>query len=84
MSGPTRYQHRRMHALWKVAQVQDRDDRLRLTSAIIGRPLATSNELTERDADRVIDYMAAVDDEGPGALAVKASRWLDQQRRDGR
>lgn len=76
MTGPTRYQHRRMHALWKVAQVRDREDRLRLTSAIVGRPITSSKELTERQADQVIEYMATVDDEGPGALAVKAARWL--------
>lgn len=80
MSGPSRYQHRRMHALWKVAQVRDRDDRLRLTSAVVGRAVATSNDLDEAEADRLIEYMATVDDEGPGALAVKAARWLEQNR----
>lgn len=44
-SGPTSEQHRHMHALWKVAGVTDRDDRLALTSSIVGRPLTTSNQM---------------------------------------
>lgn len=71
---PTPGQHRRMHLYWARAEVTDRDDRLALTSAIVARPLATSNELTADEANEVIGYLAHLHD--AGQLAAKARRWL--------
>ena len=35
MNGPTQEQHRHMHALWRLAGVTNREDRLALTGAIM-------------------------------------------------
>jgi hypothetical protein len=80
MPGPTRYQHRRMHALWRSAGLQGTDrrrDRIRLTGRFVDRPeLTTSDELTEAQADQLIDYMAGLDREG--RLATVVATWLVQ------
>jgi hypothetical protein len=57
-------QHKHMHALWREAGMTDRDDRLRFTAEIIGRPVASSKELTGRDADAVI---------------TRLKSWIDKQ-----
>jgi hypothetical protein len=74
MTGPTVEQHRHMHALWHVAGVEDRGDRLALTSQIVGRRLVTSNDLTAGEAARVIRYLQGLDDRGE--LASRAAEWL--------
>lgn len=81
MTGPTERQHRHMHAMWREAGVSDRDDRLALTGAIVGRPLATSNDLDTREADAVIEYMRVAAD--AGLLADKAAAWLAGHRTAG-
>lgn len=50
-------QHRRMHALWRklgYGGEENRDNRLTITSKIVGRELESSTALTYREADRVI------------------------------
>jgi len=78
-NGPAPAQHRKMHALWKVAGVTDRGDRLALTGQIVGRELATSNDLDSRDANAVIEYLVQLDE--AGVLASKAAGWLAEHRR---
>lgn len=74
LRGPWRWQHRRMHRLWNQAKVADRDDRLALTAAIVGRPVASSSELTVTEADLVTHYLQRLDD--AGVLADKARAYL--------
>ena len=81
MNGPTQEQHRHMHALWRLAGVTNREDRLALTGAIVGRALATSSDLTTRDADTIIEYMRVNADSG--LLADKAAAWLAAHRTAG-
>lgn len=78
--GPSVAQHRRMHVLWRLAGVGARADRLLLTAAIVGRPLATSSDLSEREAARVIRYMEALDH--LGELRSKAAEWLAAHRNE--
>lgn len=78
--GPSPAQHRRMHVLWRLAGVGARADRLLLTAAIVGRPLVTSSDLSEREAARVIRYMEALDH--LGELESKAAEWLAAHRNE--
>lgn len=78
MTGPSRGQHRAMHRLWNIAAVPDRADRLALTGAIVGRTLASSNELTAIEALEVIDYLSRL--AADGRLADRAREWLDAHR----
>lgn len=81
---PTRYQHRRMHALWRTAGLQGPDrrpDRIRLTARFVARPeLISSDQLTEDQADRLIEYMAGLDRDG--RLATVVATWLVQNPKD--
>jgi hypothetical protein len=78
MTGPTQPQHRNMHRLWRIAEVPDRSDRLALTGAIVGRQLASSNELTAIEALDVIDYLSRLAQ--AGQLAERARAFLEQHR----
>jgi hypothetical protein len=78
MTGPSQPQHRNMHRLWRIAEVPDRADRLALTGAIVGRTLASSNELTATEALDVIDYLSRLAD--AGQLAERARAWLAEHR----
>jgi hypothetical protein len=54
----TQDQHKHMHALWhEAAAFEDRDERLRFTSEIVGRRIESSSTLTSAEADRVIDRL---------------------------
>jgi hypothetical protein len=75
---PTQQQHRAMHALWREAGVTDRADRLALAGASVGRPLATSNDLSEAEADELIAYMRRLN--RAGLLATTASAFLARSR----
>lgn len=79
VTGPTTEQHRRMHLYWRRARVADRGDRLALTGAIVGRPLATSDELTREEATAVLRYLRRLDD--TNTLAGKAAAWLAEHGR---
>lgn len=72
-------QHAHMHALWAKAELTDRGDRLALTSLLVGRRIASSSELTETEADVVIDALSGAD-RGTGALYQQVSAWLDEAR----
>jgi len=68
-----------MHVLWRLAGVTDRAQRLALTARAVGRPLVTSSDLTEREADVLITYMQELDDRA--ALRDTAQAWLVAYRR---
>jgi hypothetical protein len=58
----TEAQHRRMHALWRdlgFAGEANRGVRLDVTGKLVGRQLDSSAELTEREADLVIEALVA-------------------------
>lgn len=78
--GPSARQHRRMHVLWRLAGVDQRADRLLLTSAIVQRPLVTSSDLTPDEAAQVIRYMELLDN--AGCLRERAAAWLAAHRRE--
>lgn len=56
-SKPSAAQNRKMHALFRDAEVTDRDERLVLTGLLLGRQLDTSAGLTPADANTVIDQL---------------------------
>ena len=69
ITGP---QRRRMMALFRRRKMDDRRERLRYASGLVGRTLKSSNDLTVAEADRVIDELEAAasrapvdDDEAP-------------------
>lgn len=53
----TQSQLKKMHALFGQAEWNDRDDRLRAASALAGRELSSSTDLTRDEASRVIDAL---------------------------
>lgn len=57
-TGPTEGQNRLMHRMFGDLGITDRAERLEFTSAIVGRVLTSSTELTRGDASRLIDHMA--------------------------
>jgi hypothetical protein len=61
---PTPAQHRQMHALWREAGVTDRAARLALTGAAVGRQVGSSDDLTEDEAARLIEYMRQLQRDG--------------------
>lgn len=54
---PTAAQNRKMHALFREADITDRSDRLRLTSIVTGRDITTSSGLTRDEASTLIDQL---------------------------
>jgi hypothetical protein len=70
-------QHRHMHALWKSGGIEDRDERLAVTSVLVGRAVTSSSELTAAEADTVITALREAD-RGTGALYKACSGWLDE------
>lgn len=75
---PTAEQHRAMHALWREAGIADRPARLALAGAVVGRPIGSSNDLTEVEAEALISYMRDLKREG--TLAGKAAAFLARER----
>lgn len=57
-------QNRKMHALFREAEISDRADRLAVTSHILGFQLDTSAHLTLSEANRLIDTMEHWKQEG--------------------
>ena len=55
--GITRPQSAKLHALFNANGLADRAERLAYTSGLIGRDIATSNELTRDEASRLIDHL---------------------------
>jgi hypothetical protein len=54
---PTAAMNRKMHALFRDANVTDRDDRLTVTSSILGFELTTSASLTHSEGMKLIDTL---------------------------
>lgn len=57
-------QNRKMHALFREAQISERGDRLAVTSHILGFQLDTSAHLTLSEANKLIDTMERWKQEG--------------------
>lgn len=72
-------QHRHMRALWRelgLAGDDSRGERLEITSGVLGRAVATSTDLTSREADRVIAalrHRRGVQQSAPQPEAVSAN-----------
>jgi hypothetical protein len=67
----TKPQLGKIHALFTECQWTDRHDRLRAASAIVGRQVGSSTELTKDEASTLIDTLelAAGNDDPAGRLA---------------
>lgn len=59
-SAATKPQLQKMHVLFSQAAWTDKTDRLRAASAIVGRELASSTELTRIEASTVIDKLQSI------------------------
>jgi hypothetical protein len=59
---PSQAQNRKMHALFRDAGITDRDDRLTLTSELLGFTINSSSAMTKSDANKVIDALENADD----------------------
>lgn len=53
----TQPQLQKLHALFSQVEWTDKSDRLRAASAFAGRPLASSKDMTRREASQVIDAL---------------------------
>lgn len=73
-------QNRLMHALFREAQIEDRDERLHLTGVILNRRLDTSAGLTVDDARTVIDTLSELKASGDLPAAVTALLNAHEQR----
>lgn len=51
---------RKMHALFREAELEDKADRLAYASAIVGREVTTSAELTDAEAEAVVKALEAI------------------------
>ncbi|GAB2906852.1 hypothetical protein GCM10027047_01370 [Rhodococcus aerolatus] len=72
----TQGQGRKMHALFRAAGLDgdDRTGRLDVTSRIVGRPLASSSDLTRDEGALVIDTLEDLQNEGVLVESVTAMR----------
>lgn len=75
----TTAQNRKMHVLFKEAEVTERHDRLKLVSIILGRELATSKGLSKDDANSIIDHLERWSGEGHLADHVAAVLYGGQE-----
>jgi hypothetical protein len=60
-SSITENQRKKMLALFREKGIEGRDDRLRYSSAIIGREVTTSADLTFDEASQIIDQLSRDD-----------------------
>lgn len=60
----TQEQSRKLHASFNEAGITDRDERLEYAATVIGHPVATSKDLTKREASAVIDALQKVIERG--------------------
>lgn len=73
-------QNKMMHALFREADVTDRDERLKLTGLLLGRQLDTSKGLTVADASAIIDALVTLQNAGhEGGLAGAVNDLLNEQ-----
>ena len=77
---PTPAMNRKMHALFREADITERDDRLRLTGIVIGRDISTSNGLTHAEASSLIDQLEKWNEDGH--LADHVAAILDDEDGD--
>lgn len=56
--GPTRAQSNNMHRMFNDLGITDRGERLEFTSAIVGRLVESSNDLTRAEVSTLLDHMA--------------------------
>ncbi|ELP65430.1 AAA family ATPase [Streptomyces turgidiscabies] len=76
-------QMRMMHALFNKLNVRERDDRLRATSLIIGRSVATANELLLGEAKDLLDTLTNYSErENPAADFAAMVDGLDAAARE--
>lgn len=66
----TQPQLKMMHTLFSKAEWIDRNDRLRAASAIAGRELSSSTDLTRDEASRVIDTLGLIADDSDPAMRL--------------
>jgi hypothetical protein len=66
----TQPQLKTMHALFGKAEWTDRNDRLRAASAITGRQLASSTDLTRDEASQVIDALGRIAEDPDPAMRL--------------
>jgi hypothetical protein len=71
-------QHAHMHVLWKKAGVEDREERLAVTSHLVGHDVTSSSQLTYADAELVIERLRSFDAAGTDALKSAVDRWLGE------
>jgi hypothetical protein len=64
-----------MHVMWGKSGVT-REERLAITSHLLGREVETSKDLTDADAVVLIERLRAFDAVGGDALREAADRWL--------
>lgn len=75
-------QMRMMHALFNKLDVKERDDRLRATSLIIGRSVATANELLLGEAKDLLDTLTNYSErENPAAEFAAMVQGLEDAAR---
>jgi hypothetical protein len=68
----TQPQQRKLHASLRDAGLAEREPGLRFCSSVIGRPLASSKELTSDEAGRIIDALEAITAAKPSAAEGSA------------
>jgi hypothetical protein len=61
----TESQRRKLHAMFRENDLQDRTDRLNYCSLVLGRDLKTSTEMSKDEASRVIDHLEQFDRANP-------------------
>ncbi|MGL5908530.1 MAG: hypothetical protein ACRCZP_00920, partial [Phycicoccus sp.] len=69
--------HRHMHALWAKAEVT-REERLQITSLLIGREIDSSKDLTGEEAAVVIEALTKADAGGPAVMYRQVTAWIEQ------
>jgi hypothetical protein len=63
-------QSKKLHALFREAGVSSRDTRMRVSGLVVGRELASSNDLTQTEAGILIDQLEQWSTSGELAAAV--------------
>jgi ERF superfamily protein len=64
---------RAMHAMFNKLQISDRDARLRVSSRIVNRPLASSSDLTEDEMHTLLDSLGIYEEQGEDGRAQLAA-----------
>lgn len=67
----TEGQRAKMHALFRERGVESRESKLSYCTTVARRPIATSNELTEAEAEAVIDNLTQWNPQDPDSKPFK-------------